>query len=114
MVQLSQAEQILENGVGLVFCDTNNTLGEVRVDEDRLPARDGVGTNDGVNGLEVRADVAWGSAGSFTQLVAERISDVLEEAGFVDGFKCLEVFGEGGGEAVVYFISTKIMCQSLV
>ena len=53
MVKLSQAEQILENGVGLVLCDTNNTLGEVRVDEDRLPARDGVGTNDGVNGLEV-------------------------------------------------------------
>lgn len=53
MVELSQAEQVFENGIGFVLGDTNDTLGEVGVDEDGLPACDGVSTDDGVYGLEV-------------------------------------------------------------
>ena len=38
MVKLDEIEEVLEDGVGFVLGHADNTLGEVRVDEDRLPA----------------------------------------------------------------------------
>ena len=57
MVELNEVEEMLQDGVRLVFRHANNALREVGVDEDGLPARDGVGANDGVNGLKMTTNV---------------------------------------------------------
>ena len=62
-----------------------------------------------MNSLEVAADVSGRAPRALADLVAEGFGDVLEEAGFVDGFEGFEIFGEGGGEAVVDFVATTSM-----
>ena len=79
------------------------------IHEETLPARDGVGADDRVDGFEVVADVSGRAPRALADLVAEGFGDVLEEAGFVDGFEGFEIFGEGGGEAVVDFVATTSM-----
>ncbi len=105
MVKLNEIEKMLQDSIALLLRNANNALRKVRVNEHRLPASDGVGADDGVDGLEVVADVAGGAAGALAQFVAKGFGDGVEEAGFVDGFEGLEVFGEGGGEAVVDLVA---------
>ena len=62
VVELNEVEEMLQDGVRLVFRHANNALREVRIDEDGLPARDGVGANDRVNGLKVTTYVTGRSA----------------------------------------------------
>lgn len=62
VVELNEVEEMLQDGVRLVFRYPDNALREVGVDEDGLPARDGVGANDGVNGLKVATNVTGRSA----------------------------------------------------
>lgn len=65
----------------------------LRVDADgidRLPARDGIGADDGVDGREVGADVLGGAAGAFEEGEAAFRCDGVELG-----------LGEGAGEGLV-------------
>ena len=52
VVELNEVEEMLQDGVRLVFRHANNALREVGVDEDGLPAGRGVDAHDGVDRLD--------------------------------------------------------------
>jgi hypothetical protein len=69
--------------------------------KDGLPARDGVGADDGVDGLEELADVLGGAAGLGVELEAVPLGGLVEAGLCVGGGQGLEEFLVWFGDAVV-------------
>lgn len=95
----------LKDLVALVPSNANDTLGEPAVDEHALPAGDRVDADDGVDCLEVVTLVQGATTDVCADLVAEGLSDILEDVCLVGSGEGLEVSGEGGREAVVDFVT---------
>lgn len=64
-------EEVRERVVRLVLGELDDALREALVDEEALPARNGVRADDGVDGLELGTDVGGVAADAFTEGVAE-------------------------------------------
>lgn len=105
MVVDDEAHEPLEEVLGLVFGEPVD-LGDVVADaEDALPARDGVGADQRVDGLEDLADVLGRAALGGVDLEVVLVSCLVEAGLGVRGCQGVEEVTEGGRNAVVELVA---------
>jgi hypothetical protein len=105
VVVIDQIQEPLEQVLALLLCDTVDVRDVSANGEDALPSRDGVGSHDWVDGLEVAADILRGATRLFIELEALAIGNVAE-AGLLKGCRqSLEELLVGLADFVVDFIS---------
>lgn len=110
MIPRNQVIEPLEQIVALVLGHVVD-VSDVGADgEDGLPACDGVGADDGVDRLQLGADVLGGAAGLFVEFEARAFGDLAKVdlgEGRGEGF---EEFLVGWAEAVVDFVTGSPEC----
>lgn len=82
-----QAEEVVEDRAGLVKRELVDASGEGDVGVDGLQTSDGVGANEGVNGLKLAADVVGRASRLLAKLEAVGARLFAEAVGVVGGGK---------------------------
>lgn len=78
MAIMDKVQEPLSQSVALIFSHTVDVLDMAANGEDALPSSDGIGSHNGVNSLELRANVFGGTTRLGVQLKATSCSDFVE------------------------------------
>lgn len=78
MILVDEVEEPVEEMLALILGHTVDVLDMATNREDALPTGDRVGADNGVDSLELAADVFGGTAGLIVQLEARRLGNFLE------------------------------------
>lgn len=112
MILHNQADEPVQEVLGLVFREAVNVLDVVAHGEDRLPAGHGVGAHDGVDSLKYFSDVLGSSTRRSEEFEVVLLGCCVEVWLGVVGRESVEETPEGWRDAVVELIAGGPKCVS--